>query len=105
MHVYMSRGGVMRIFSYLFLLAVMLVGLTFASLNAQVITFNYYLGTKELPLSILLVLAFGVGIFLGLFGAVYSWFKARRDVVRMKSRLKVVEKEVENLRSIPIKGD
>ncbi|EKD45852.1 MAG: hypothetical protein ACD_69C00106G0001, partial [uncultured bacterium] len=37
--------------------------------------------------------------------AVLLWIKAKRDNMRLKSRLKVIEKEVENLRSIPIKGD
>lgn len=95
----------MRIISYLILLLIMLIGLTFASLNSNIVTFNYYLGTLDIALSLLLVGAFGIGIFLGLFAAVTPWFRVKRDNMRLKSRLKVVEKEVENLRSIPIKGD
>lgn len=95
----------MRIFSYLFLLIIMLVGLTFASLNSTIVTFNYYLGVKNIALSLLLVFAFGGGIVLGLLVAIFPWIKVKRDNMRLKSRLKVVEKEVENLRSLPIKGD
>ncbi len=83
----------------------MLVGLTFASLNSNVVSFNYYLGTKEIALSLLLVFSFGLGIGLGLLVAIFPWFKAKAEVFRMKSRLKVVEKEVENLRSMPIKDE
>ena len=95
----------MRILSYLVLLIIMLVGLTFASLNSNVVSFNYYLGTKEMALSLLLVFSFGLGICLGLLVAVFPWLKAKTEAFRMKSRLKVVEKEVENLRSMPIKDE
>jgi lipopolysaccharide assembly protein A len=95
----------MRILSYLVLLVIMLVGLTFASLNSTVVSFNYYLGTKEIALSLLLVFAFGLGIGLGLLVAVFPWLKAKADIFRIKSRLKVVEKELENLRSMPIKDE
>ncbi len=95
----------MRILSYLMLLIIMLIGLTFASLNSTVVSFNYYLGTKEIALSLLLVSSFGVGICLGLLAAIFPWLKAKTEVFRIRSRLKVVEKEVENLRSMPIKDE
>lgn len=83
----------------------MLIGLTFASLNAEVVTFNYYLGSGKIVLSLLLVGAFGIGIFLGLLVAISLWLRVKKENIQLKSRLKVAEKEVENLRSIPIKGD
>lgn len=95
----------MRIISSLFLLVIMLVGLTFASLNPEVVHFNYFAGTKDIALSLLLVFSFGGGIILGLLVALLPWLKAKRDYLRLKNRLKVVEKELENLRSLPIKGD
>ena len=95
----------MRILSYLVLLVIMLAGLTFASLNAAPVVFNYYLGSKTITLSLLLVFAFGGGIFLGLLVSTFSWIRIKRDNFRLKSRLKLVEKEVKNLRSIPIKGE
>lgn len=95
----------MRILSYLVLLAIMLTGLTFASLNATPVVFNYYLGSKTITLSLLLVFAFGGGIFLGLLVSIFSWIRVKRDNFQLKSRLKLVEKEVKNLRSIPIKGE
>lgn len=95
----------MRIISYLVLLVVMLVGLTFASLNAAPVVFNYYLGSKTIALSLLMVFTFGAGIFLGLLVSMLSWIRIKRDNFRLRLRLKTVEKEVKNLRSIPIKGE
>ncbi|MEI8055238.1 MAG: LapA family protein [bacterium] len=95
----------MRILSYLVLLVIMLAGLTFTSLNSVPVSFNYYLDSKTFTLSLLLVFAFGGGIFLGLLASIFSWINIKRDNFRLKSRLKLVEKEVKNLRSIPIKGE
>jgi putative membrane protein len=95
----------MRVLSYLILLVIMLAGLTFASLNSAPVVFNYYLGSKTITLSLLLVFAFGGGIFLGLLVSMFSWVRIKRDNFHLKSRLNLVEKEVKNLRSIPIKGE
>jgi lipopolysaccharide assembly protein A len=83
----------------------MLTGLTFASLNPTIVSFNYFLGSREIALSLLLVFSFGVGLCLGLFIAVFPWLKAKTECFRLRSRLKVLEKEVENLRSMPIKDE
>lgn len=83
----------------------MLIGLTFASLNSNVVAFNYYLESREIVLSLLLVCTFGIGIFFGLLVTILLWIKVKSDNAYLKSRLMVAEKEVENLRSIPIKGD
>lgn len=95
----------MRVLSYLILLIIMLVGLTFAALNSNVVSFNYYLGIKDVALSLLLVGAFGGGILLGLLVAIFPWLRTKYENRRLKSRLKIVEKEVENLRTIPLKGE
>jgi lipopolysaccharide assembly protein A len=95
----------MRIVSYLILLIIMLIGLTFSALNPTEVVFNYYLGSKSVALSILLVVAFGMGIFLGLLISLFSWLRIKGDNMWLKSRLKNVEKEVQNLRSIPIRDE
>ena len=95
----------MRLLSYVFLLIIMLLGLTFAALNSAPVTFNYYIGSKTIALSLLLVLAFGSGIFLGFIVTLFPLIKLKGNNHRLKSRLKTLEKEVENLRSLPIKDE
>lgn len=95
----------MRIFSYLVLLVIMLIGLTFAALNPAPVVFNYYLGSQTTALSLLLVFAFGGGIFIGLLVSIFFWVKIKRNNLRLKSQLKNAEKEIKNLRSIPINGE
>jgi len=91
-----------RIITYLLLLIIILIGITFAVLNPNIVTVNYYVGQKTLPLSLLLVLVFGVGCFLGLLVGGWIVLKVNLKNFRLKQRLKVVEKEVQNLRAIPL---
>lgn len=56
----------MRIFSILTLSLTALIGISFAVLNAHSVKVNYYLGSKEIPLSLLLLLSFVLGIIIGL---------------------------------------
>ena len=44
------------------LLAVLLLGLEFSTLHADPVTVNYLLGTTSLPLSLVVVCAFALGV-------------------------------------------
>ena len=95
----------MRIFSYIFLVLVMLFGITFAALNANYVVFNYYFGSKQISLALLLVMIFGIGILFGFLCTLFTLIRLKRDKHHLKARLKVVEKELGNLRSLPLKGE
>lgn len=95
----------MRIFSYIFLLIIMLFGITFAVLNADQVVFNYYFSTKQISLALLMVFALGIGILVGFIFTAISIFTAKTENRRLKSRLKIAEKEIENLRALPLKGE
>lgn len=94
----------MRILSYIIFLLLFLLGLAFAFLNHNIVTFNYYFGSKQIPLSLLLVFSFGVGILFGFLSHIFYWIKLKAENIYLKSRLKNAEKEVNNLRSLPLKG-
>ena len=95
----------MRIFSYIIVFIIVCFGIAFAALNANAVVFNYYIGTKQIPLSLLLVVVFGGGMFLGFIFALPHWFRLKCDKRKLKARVKLVEKEIENLRTLPIKGE
>lgn len=92
----------MRILSYLFLLIIVLLGITFATLNSGIVTLNYYIGHKTLPLSMLLVSVFATGCLLGLLVGLSIIIRLKLKAYRLRQRLKVAEKEVANLRAIPL---
>ena len=63
----------MRIVTYLFLILLVVLALIFAGLNADLVSVNYYLGTKRLPLSLLILLSFVLGGLLGLLTAFITY--------------------------------
>lgn len=93
----------MRIISYFFLLVIVLFGMTFATLNSESVTINYYVGQSTLPLSLLLVLGFAFGCLVGMIVGFWLVIKAKVINYRLKQRLGLAEREIENLRAIPLK--
>jgi lipopolysaccharide assembly protein A len=91
-----------RIITYILLLIIILIGITFATLNPSVVTIHYYIGQRTLPLSMLLVLVFAMGCLLGLGVGLMLLVSVKIKNYRLKHRLKLAEKEVENLRAIPL---
>ena len=93
----------MRIISYGLFIIIALLSLTFACLNADLVAINYYIGQAKLPLSLLLALAFCSGAILGLIFSLTTWFKLKRENSRLTQRIKLAEKEISNLRVLPLK--
>lgn len=92
----------MRIVSYFFLLVIILFGMTFATLNSESVTIDYYFGQSSLPLSLLLVLVFALGCFVGMVVGLWMLVKAKMQQYRLRQRLMLAEKEIGNLRAIPL---
>jgi len=92
----------LRIISYFFLLVIVLFGMTFATLNSESVTINYYFGNSTMPLSLLLVLVFALGCLIGMMVGFWLLIKSKLINYRLKQRLQLVEKEVDNLRAIPL---
>lgn len=90
---------------YLFMaLFVVILGVAFSVLNADYVTLHYYLGSIELPLSLILVLAMIVGATLGVFASLSFIIGSRRKSAKLKRTVEAAEKEILNLRNIPIKN-
>lgn len=95
----------MRIFTYGLFIVIALFSLTFACLNAEPVGINYYIGHSKLPLSLLLALAFCGGAILGLLIGFVTWFRLKRENTRLTQRVKLAEKEISNLRVIPLRDN
>jgi putative membrane protein len=77
----------------------------FAVLNAEPVKLNYYFGSRDVALSLILVLAMIVGAMLGVIASASMIISNRREVVKLRKSVQLAEKEVANLRSIPIRDD
>lgn len=92
----------MRIVKILFIFIIMLLGAIFAILNAQPVVFNYYFGSRELPLSLIVTFALGAGILIGILTAIGLLLGLKRENANLKQRTRLADEEVKNLRNIPL---
>jgi putative membrane protein len=92
-----------RFLKLIFIFLIMMIGAAFAVMNADTVKLNYYFGVQELPLSVILVGAIGIGAVLGVLATLVGSLKLRRENMTLKHKAKVARQEVNNLRSIPIK--
>ncbi len=91
-----------RIFIFIIVLVAILIGLSFAVLNANPVPLDYYFGNGEFPLSLILVATLGAGCVLGVIATLGLVLIAKRETAKLRHDLKLKDKEVANLRSLPI---
>lgn len=95
-----------RLFYLLIFLIFALFAFTLNLKNPQIITVSYYFNISwDLPLFLVIMLPFFVGMVLGVLLMSLSVFKNKRQVGKTNRELKKVEKEVENLRAMPLKDE
>lgn len=92
-----------RIVGFVFFLAVLVFGLFFGLLNADPVQVNYYFGSRELPLSFVLVVMLVIGALAGALAGLGLVLRMKREVHRLRREARTAEKELTNLRSLPIK--
>jgi uncharacterized integral membrane protein len=73
-------------------------------LNAHETTFNYYLASVDMPLSLLLLLTLICGALFGLLLTIGMMLSERTEKNRLRHTLKLRDEEIRNLRDIPIRG-
>lgn len=78
----------LRVISYILILLVVILGVSFAVANDASVTLQYFLGTLKLPLSLLLVYTLGLGIILGFLANLAALWKARRRYHILQQELK-----------------
>lgn len=92
----------MRIIMYIVLIGIVILGVSFALLNPEVVKFNYYVGSRAFPLSLLLAMTFVSGCLIGLVVSGFLLIKLKLKNYRLQSQLTTAEKEIGNLRAIPL---
>lgn len=92
-----------RILMPLLMLVVVLLGVVFHLRNEQLIVLDYIIGSSEFYLSIWLVTAFAAGAILGMLSAMPIIIKFKRENRHLLRKTKVAEKEINNLRVMPVK--
>jgi uncharacterized membrane protein YciS (DUF1049 family) len=83
-------------------LLVVVVCLAFAALNANMVTLKLYWTSVELPLAFVMVVCFGGGLFRGALLFLGKYLGLVHAFRQSKSQVNLLEKEIKNLRAIPI---
>ncbi len=55
-----------------------------------------------MPISVLMTIMLGVGVFIGFILFITRYWRLKIEYRKMKNQLKLTEKEIKNLRSIPL---
>lgn len=92
----------MRIVLTIFYVFLILLGISFAALNAASVQVNLYFTKIILPISVLMTVMLGVGVIVGFLLFLGRYWRLKAEHRRISNQLKLTEKEIKNLRSIPI---
>ena len=90
-----------RVFGFLFILALVVLGLSFAVLNATPVTFNYYFGFREIPLSLIVVLSIVSGALLSVVVSMATIVHLKSSASRLKKQLEIMRRDAEQIRILP----
>jgi len=94
-----------RIIKFILILIVTIFTVAFTLLNSQPVKVNFYFGSYEIDLLIVILICLVLGAFLGVMAALGKLFSMKQELMRKERKIKITEKEVENLRSLPLKDE
>ena len=93
----------MRIIKLVLILCFMVIATAFANINPEPVQLNYYFGSVEAPLVLVLIAAVIIGAALGVIVCMGAMVRQRFMISELNRKLHLAQGEVENLRSLPIK--
>lgn len=88
--------------SVVFYSILILFSIGFAVLNAHAVEVNFYFKTIHIAVPILVVLLFGLGTLFGYLLSLSRYIKLNLKNRSLKHQLDISEKEIKNLRAIPL---
>ncbi len=92
-----------RLIGFLLLIVLIVLGLSFAVLNAQPVSLNYYLGYREIPLSMIVVLSLAAGAVIGVLVSMGIILRLKARVVHLRRELRRSEQAAEQTQILPAK--
>lgn len=93
-----------KVIKFILVIIFLIIGAAFAIINDQPVELDLYFLVTSLPLSLILLLAVGVGILLGAVVSAFYFMRIRKENANLRRQAHLVEQEVKNLRSLPING-
>ncbi len=94
----------LKLIKFILAIVFLVIGAAFAIINDQPVELDLYFLVTSLPLSLILLLAVGVGILLGAIVSAFYFMRIRKENADLRRQSRLVEQEVKNLRNLPING-
>ncbi|MGD8937349.1 MAG: LapA family protein [Thiogranum sp.] len=91
-----------RLLGFVFLLTLTVIGLSFAVLNSQPVSLNYYFGTRDVPLSLIVVCALAGGALLGVLAGLAVILRLKAQAGQLRRQLRNAQKEADQWRILPV---
>jgi putative membrane protein len=85
------------------ILVFLALGLLFHVRNDQFVTLDYYAGAIDLPFSLWMFISLALGSALGMLASLPAIVRLKRENARLARQVKVTERELNNLRVIPLR--
>jgi len=92
-----------RLFGFLSLVVLIVFGLSFAVLNAEPVSLNYYFGYRDIPLSMVVVLSMAAGAVIGILVSMGTILRLKQRLGGLHRKLQVAEKRADQLHILPVK--
>ena len=92
----------MRILMLVIYILLIIFGVSFATLNATSVDINLYFKIISMPISVLMTIMLGIGILIGCIFFIGRYWRLKAECHKIRNQLKLTEKEIKNLRSIPL---
>ncbi len=96
--------SMLRNLGLLLLLLVFCLGAAISYSNADLVSFDYLIGTAQMRLVVLLLLTFTLGVIITVLLCGLRLFNQRREIGRLRKQLRGAETELKNLRNLPLKS-
>jgi len=91
----------LRLLNILLLITLIVLGLSFAVLNADPVPLNYYFGYREIPLSMIVVVALATGAVIGVLVSMGILLRQKQQMFRLRRQLKQAEKSAASSSILP----
>jgi len=88
-----------KIVSFVFMFFVLVLGLSFFTLNDHSVELNYYFGSAEFSLPIVLIVAVALGAVLGLTGSMRPIMKLRKEISKLKRSNQSIAREANHAKA------
>jgi putative membrane protein len=94
---------VLRLIGFLLVLFLTILGLSFAVLNADPVPLNYYFGSRDIPLSMVVVLSLAAGALIGVLVSITVILRLKQQAVQLRRKLQRAERAADHLSVLPAK--